>query len=170
MKYSFWFYDSAGTKGFDAVKKLMENNKIKLKILLRKDVKDDIEASDILKSNNIIIVHLSQSGWDNLITNSTTGDIRVRFSSQGYYDRLKNIEYDEKKELYILHIRQKISELEEDDWVNIINGINDDKILKKLIKGDNPNNLKKYFFSGNPSEFDHLKNNAYGVYIRIHNI
>ena len=100
------------------------------------------ELSDLMECG-IAIAHVSDEGWQQIITNySSNGDIRVRVTVDGGSFNEPPVK---ENGVYKFHLETQAGILEAEDWQKIISGLSNPDNVKALVRGENPNGLRRFF-------------------------
>ena len=92
---------------------------------------------------NIAIGHASEEDWDQLITKySSNGAVRVRVTVGGNPFNKPPVE---ENGVYKFHLETQAGTLEVEDWQKILSGLSNPDIVKALVRGENPNGLRRFF-------------------------
>ncbi|MCY3740527.1 MAG: hypothetical protein OXH00_05860 [Candidatus Poribacteria bacterium] len=97
-----------------------------------------------LRNCEIAIVHVTGEHWNTLINDySCPNSVRVRVSTAGFLDLSKPAKND--NGVYILYLRHPIGDLTVAEWKRKLSGLSNSYIVKALVRGENPNGLKRFF-------------------------
>lgn len=97
-----------------------------------------------LQNCKIAIAHVSDDDWEELIKKySCPDDVRVRVTVDGNFSDKPT----PKKEngVYIFHLARQAGDLKKEEWTEILSSLADSKTVEDLIRGENPNRLRRFF-------------------------
>ena len=104
------------------------------------EVCDDISE---LGECNIAIAHASDENWQQLITKySSCGDVRVRVTVDG---GSFNEPPTKENGVYKFHLETQAGILKTEDWQIILSGLSNPDNVKALVRGENPDGLRRFF-------------------------
>ena len=133
-------YDHGGGQFAEKLKKAVEDltkqfpeSKVILKILRK--------IGD-LNNFSIAIVHPSETEWEDLITNSEPGKVRIRVSTDPLNAPTVSCKHNG---VYVLNLLKKAPDVSVAEWKCILEGIQKKDILEELLRGGNPQGLRPYF-------------------------
>lgn len=96
-----------------------------------------------LKKHNITIAHASDQDWQQLITDcSSKGNVRVRVTVDG---TPFNEPPTDENGIYMFHLAMRARELSEEEWKAILSGLSDQKTVEDLVRGKDPDGLRRFF-------------------------
>ena len=101
------------------------------------------EERQHLRACEIAIVHDFREDWERLIEEySCPNSVRVRVSNHGFR-RASHPEIS-KDGVYMFHLVPPMGQLQT-EWRDILDGLSDKEIVKALVRGEDPNGLKRFF-------------------------
>ncbi len=90
------------------------------------------------------IVHPEDGkSWEQIISESDPGDVRVRMASGGFSAAPAPVCCGG---VSIFYLVLSPCDVEQTEWCAILKGLSDDKIVSGLIRGEDRGNLKRFFF------------------------
>ena len=96
-----------------------------------------------LQKHNIAIAHVSKEDWQQLITKySSNGDVRVRVTVDG---GSFNEPPTKENGVYKFHLETQAGILETEDWKKILSGLSKQEVVEALVRGENPDGLRRFF-------------------------
>lgn len=112
---------------------------------IKKYAKQDTKTYSELQNLHeceIAIVHIYEKEWDSLIKNSLPGYVRVRATIGGDFSDKPQPTVE--SGVYIFHLAIHAVDLKT-EWREILSGLSDKAILASLVRGENPNELRRFF-------------------------
>ena len=96
-----------------------------------------------LRNCEVAIVHVTSDHWNVLINNYSCPDsVRIRVSTVGFSDppapTISN------SNVYAFYLLPPTGDLEA-EWKEILTDLSDREIVKSLVRGENPNGLRRFF-------------------------
>ena len=112
-----------------------------IKKYAKQDIKTYSELQNLQKCE-IAIVHIYGEEWDSLIKNSLPGYVRVRVTIGGDFSDKPQPTVE--SGVYIFHLAIHAGDLKT-EWREILSGLSDKAIVASLVRGENPNGLRRFF-------------------------
>ena len=107
-----------------------------------KDPLGSLPPLEELYKCSLVIAHV-ESSWGDLLARSPANSVRIRVSSVGLADGSPPEKCQNGP--YVFHLRPPSKNVTVDEWNEIIVGLSDQGVRDALVRGENPNGLKKYF-------------------------
>ena len=108
----------------------------------RQETKACSELQD-LQNCKIAIAHIFNEEWVSLINKySPRCSVRVRASTAGFSGHLPPTINDC---VSVFHLRSSTDHLNVEEWQEILAGLSDKAIVASLVRGENPNGLRRFF-------------------------
>ena len=96
-----------------------------------------------LKTCDIVLAHAFETDWTELINKwSRPGSVRVRVSTAGFDDKPAPELIAGVNTFYLVPRADRLSSK---DWKAILDGLSDPQVVKDLVKGKKPNDLRPFF-------------------------
>jgi len=129
----------------DAVRELKQEGLVakynyELEIKTREEVKS-------LSEFPIAFCHTgSDSTWEDLISSSEPGQIRIRLSSSGFSSKPEPFTSPFKKNgVYVFHLLKSSRVTSTEEWKSIIEGMMNQNVVADLVAGKDPHGLASFF-------------------------
>ena len=96
-----------------------------------------------LHTHKIAIAHVPDTAWDSLLRKySSTDQVRVRVSTSDFLGLPKPVKNC--NGVYIFYLMPPTSDLKA-EWKEILTGLSDREIVRALVRGENPDELRRFF-------------------------
>lgn len=102
----------------------------------------DCPELDNLQKYAVAIVHVDDDEWAAVIQDSCSSNVRVRVSTAGCSDPPPPTMNG--NDVYVFYLVPSTDDLET-EWKDILSGLSDPEVVRKLVKGEDPNGLRRFF-------------------------
>lgn len=97
-----------------------------------------------LRKCEIAVVHVTSAHWNALINDySCLDSVRIRVSTDFFSDKQRPSL--NQNGVYIFYLVMPTGDLTREDWENILDGLSDREVVKALVRGENPDGLRRFF-------------------------
>jgi hypothetical protein len=102
---------------------------------------DDLAATEVaLADADLLVAHVEDSQWNDLIRHARKGGCSVRVSSESVRDRHRTTDSG----VVLLSMRRRHPEIESKDWVAVLERLLEEGVPGAVVKGVVPQDLQPY--------------------------